>query len=89
MVLHRDCPVVQDAQQDRRRISTYSGQNIGAGRKERLQAGFRDSLIATTVLALVMTLVMQLTGASFVRMFVREEDVVALGGLALKITSPF
>ena len=41
-------------------LSTYSGQNMGAGKKERLRAGFRDSFIATTVLALAMTVVMQL-----------------------------
>ncbi len=70
-------------------LSTYSGQNMGAGKKERLRAGFRDSFIATTVLALAMTVVMQLLGESFVRLFVRESEVVALGGSALKITSPF
>ena len=70
-------------------LSTYSGQNMGAGKKERLRAGFRDSFIATTVLALAMTVVMQLLGESFVGLFVRESEVVALGGSVLKITSPF
>ena len=70
-------------------LSTYSGQNMGAGKKERLRAGLRDSFIATTVLALAMTVVMQLLGESFVGLFVRESEVVALGGSVLKITSPF
>ena len=36
-----------------------------------------------------MTLIMQLFGESLVGMFVHEEDVIALGGKALKITSLF
>ena len=36
-----------------------------------------------------MTLTMQLAGGSFVSLFVREKDVIALGSRALKITSLF
>ena len=39
--------------------------------------------------ACVMTLTMQLFGESLVAMFVHEEDVIVLGGKALRITSLF
>ena len=70
-------------------LSTYSGQNIGAGKTQRIRLGFRDSLLAMIAVAGVMTLIMQLCGESLVSLFVQEKDVIALGGKALKITSLF
>ena len=70
-------------------LSTYAGQNIGAGRKDRVIAGFKDSLLAMLAVAAVMTLVMRLAGDRLVGMFVHEADVIALGGRALRITSLF
>ena len=70
-------------------LSTYSGQNMGAGKTQRIREGFRDSLLAMIAVAGVMTLIMQLYGESLVSLFVQEEDVIALGGQALKITSIF
>ena len=70
-------------------LSTYSGQNMGAGDYQRIRRGFRDSLLAMIAMAGVMTLIMQLFGSSLVGMFVRETEVVAMGEKALKITSVF
>jgi len=70
-------------------LSTYSGQNMGAGKTKRIREGFRDSLLAMIAVAGVMTLIMQLYGESLVGLFVQEKDVIALGGRALKITSLF
>ena len=70
-------------------LSTYSGQNMGAGRWDRIRAGFRDCLLAMGVLAGLMTLIMQLFGGTLVGMFVQEGDVIELGRTALRITSIF
>ncbi|MBQ6257333.1 MAG: MATE family efflux transporter [Clostridia bacterium] len=70
-------------------LSTYAGQNKGAGKTDRIQRGLKDGLLAMVVVACAMTLIMQLFGESLVGMFVHEEDVIALGGKALKITSLF
>ena len=70
-------------------LSTYAGQNMGAGKIGRIRQGFRDSLLAMVALAGVMTLVMQLCGSSLIGLFVHERDVIELGGSALKITSIF
>ena len=70
-------------------LSTYAGQNKGAGKIDRIQRGLKDGLLAMVAVACVMTLIMQLFGESLVGMFVHEEDVIALGGRALKITSLF
>ena len=70
-------------------LSTYAGQNKGAGKPRRIREGFRDSLLAMLALAGVMTLIMQLFGENLVGFFIHEQDVIALGGMALKITSLF
>ena len=70
-------------------LSTYAGQNMGAGEIRRIRHGFRDSLLAMIALAGIMTLIMQLCGRSFVGLFVRETDVIDMGGRALGITSFF
>jgi Na+-driven multidrug efflux pump len=70
-------------------LSTYAGQNMGAGKTERIRAGFRDSMIAMAALAGIMTLVMQLWGGNLVGMFVQEKEVIEMGSRALRITSCF
>ncbi len=70
-------------------LSTYCGQNMGGGKKDRIVTGFRESLALMIALACVMTLVMQLFGTNLVKMFVSETDVLEMGGRALRITSWF
>ena len=70
-------------------LSTYSGQNMGAGKTDRIRMGFKDSLMAMLVLAAFMTLIMQLFGENLVGLFVHEREVIQMGGKALKITSLF
>lgn len=70
-------------------LSTYAGQNKGAGKTDRIERGLKDGLLAMVAVAGVMTLMMQLWGESLVGLFVNEKAVVDLGGKALKITSLF
>ena len=70
-------------------LSTYSSQNYGASRKDRIRVGFRDSMMATAVLAGVMFLVMRIWRSSLVGLFVNETEVISLGSRALRITSLF
>lgn len=70
-------------------LSTYAGQNMGAGKLERIRTGLRDSLLLMALIAGLMTLIMQLAGGALVSLFVHEQDVIDMGGRALKITSIF
>ena len=70
-------------------LSTFSSQNYGAKRLERIRHGFREDLLATAVLAAAMLLVMRLWGGSLVGLFVNEPEVIELGSRALKVTSFF
>ncbi len=70
-------------------LSTYSSQNMGAGKTARIRLGLRDSLLVTAAAAGAMLTVMQCFGPALVGLFVSEPEVIALGGRALKITSLF
>lgn len=70
-------------------MSTYSGQNIGAGKIDRVKQGYRKGWIIMAVFSLVMIPLAQFGGEFAMKLFVNEEEVIALGSYALKITSWF
>lgn len=70
-------------------MSTYSGQNIGAGKIDRVKQGYRRGWIIMAVFSLVMIPLAQFGGEFLMKLFVNEEEVIALGSYALKITSWF
>ncbi|MCI8925061.1 MAG: MATE family efflux transporter [Lachnospiraceae bacterium] len=70
-------------------ISTYTGQNIGAGKVERVRQGYRRGMMLMAAFALLMIPMAQFGGEHIMRMFVNEEEVIAFGAEALKITSWF
>ena len=74
-------------------ISTYIGQNIGAGRTDRLKPGERAALGLTLGVSAVIVLALLLFGKQFIAFFINQENtdpivyrhVVDLGGRGLKI----
>lgn len=70
-------------------LATYSGQNLGAGKMERIKQGFKKSVIMMIVFTIIMVPIMQLGGEWIVSLFVDDPEVIRYGGMALKITSLF
>ena len=70
-------------------LSTYAGQNYGAGRNDRVRRGLRDSFLMCVVFSAVMLVLMQLGSRWIMNSFVDDADVVALGARALRMTSIF
>lgn len=70
-------------------LSTFAGQNIGAGQTERAQKGLISGLKISTALALAMLVFFQLFGGFMIRIFISGSSSVAIGKLALRITSLF
>ena len=70
-------------------LSTFSGQNYGAKKKDRLLDGFKKCMIMMTIFSLAMLPVMQFFGSAITRLFVKDPDVIAMGAKALAITSFF
>ena len=70
-------------------LSTFSGQNYGAKRNDRVLKGYRAGLIMMAILTVFLTFVMQVFGKLIASFFVPEQDVVLLAAKGLRITSVF
>lgn len=70
-------------------LSTFSGQNYGAQKNDRVISGFRKSMLMMFIFSVAMLPVMQLFGEAIVSIFVDEADVITMGAKALQITSYF
>ncbi len=68
-------------------VSTFAGQNAGAGRYDRVSAGCRKSVFLVVAFAAVMIVVMHLFGKEIVGLFVKDPEVIAIGANGLRITS--
>lgn len=70
-------------------MSTYTGQNIGAGKLQRVQQGYRRAWLIMLVFTLPVIPLVQVGGEVIMHLFVNEQEVIALGARALKLTSWF
>ena len=72
-------------------LSTFTGQNIGAGKGERVKQGFKSGAIMMAIYAVVMIVVMMLFGDVLVKIFsdAKETEIIAFGSKAMRILSAF
>lgn len=70
-------------------LSTFTGQNMGAGKLDRVKRAFNKSVMLVAGFSLLMLLICNIFGNAVMRIFVSEPDVIAFGTQALKITSCF
>ena len=70
-------------------LSTFCGQNYGAGKNERVIKGYHRTMLMMVIFTAVMVPLIQIFGRQITNIFVDEEDVIAMGSTALKITSIF
>lgn len=70
-------------------LTTFAGQNIGAGKQDRVRQCFRQSIVIVAIFSLSMIPVAYLFGADIASLFVNEPEVIELGAKALRITSLF
>jgi putative MATE family efflux protein len=75
-------------------LATFSGQNFGAKRNDRVLEGYKKSLIIMVILTAFLMFVMQTFGQLLISFFISKEDVnanavIALGAKGLRITSLF
>ncbi len=70
-------------------LATFSGQNYGARKYDRVYTGYKKGLLIMAILTAAMVLVMQLFGGFITSLFVTDEEVIRLGAMGLRITSLF
>ncbi len=72
-------------------VSSFTSQNIGAGKKDRVKSGFRAGIGMAYAVAVPFALAFFFAGAPLVRFFMKEETELAVqtGVDFLRIVSPF
>lgn len=70
-------------------LSTFTGQNIGAGKLDRVKRAFNKSVILVGGFSLFMMFICYTFGNQIMHVFVSEQDVISFGTNALRITSWF
>lgn len=70
-------------------LSTFSGQNYGAKRNDRVYSGYKTGVIIMVSLTVFLVIAMQLFGEAITGLFVTDNEVISLGAMGLKITSLF
>ena len=70
-------------------VSTFTGQNIGAGQTDRVRVGYNKSVKAVIIFSLVMLLLFVLFSRYIIGVFVKESDVLDIGAKALKLSACF
>lgn len=70
-------------------VSTFAGQNIGAGLQKRVIRGYHRSMLVTVGFALAVMAVFLPLGDQIVGLFVDNADVIEIGGKALRLSCLF
>ncbi len=70
-------------------LTSFTGQNIGAGKYERVKKGLISTLIMGSIISLSVTAVILLFGNQIMGLFTPDMQVVATGTRYLNIVSPF
>lgn len=70
-------------------MMSYTGQNIGAKKPERVMQGFRSLFKICAVLSVILLVVFWLFGRNIISIFVQDERIIALGSQGIHITGSF
>ena len=68
-------------------VSTFAGQNAGAGQYDRVRTGMKKSVWLVAIFSVLMIVIMWLFGESIVGVFIDEPEVIRIGAKGLRITS--
>lgn len=68
-------------------LTTYSGQNIGAGKVDRVKKGFQRATLIALLFSVCLIPIAYLFGENIVSIFVKEQDVIYIASRALRINS--
>ena len=68
-------------------MATFTGQNIGAKKLDRVKNGYHKSILIVATFSIMALLVAQFGGRAIMEVFVKDEAVINLGAMAIRITS--
>ncbi len=68
---------------------TYTGQNIGAGKPDRVKQGMRSAMWISGIVSVILLAVFWLGGSLVMSIFVPNQDIISLASSGIRITSLF
>lgn len=70
-------------------LSSYAGQNLGAGKIDRIKQGFRVGLRFVLIFSAVMFLIPKIFGRQIIGIFINDPEAIEIGAKGLLISSSF
>lgn len=70
-------------------ITTFSGQNLGAKKIERVKQGYHRGILISFIFFIFIFVIFQLLSKYIVGFFVKDDEVIRIGSIGLRITSCF
>lgn len=70
-------------------IVTYTGQNMGAGKEDRISLGVIAAMKISTVVSVVLLIVFWAFGHPIMSIFVTNEEIISIAAAGIRITSLF
>ncbi len=70
-------------------MSTFVGQNIGAGKIDRIKTGVRSGLVFSLIISTVLSFTIIFTGKYLLKIFTNDPTVIAIGVDYFYIVAPF
>lgn len=68
---------------------TYTGQNIGAGKTERIRQGMKTSMLISGVISVILLAIFQFGRKIIMSIFVSDMEIIEIGSNGIRITSLF
>lgn len=68
-------------------LTTYSGQNMGAGQIDRVKKGFRQGTVMVFIFSLCLLPIAYVFGEQIIGIFVNDPEVISIGAKAIRINS--
>lgn len=68
-------------------VSTFTGQNVGAGRIDRVKRGYRRGVIMVLIFSVFMLGVFAFFSEPVIGLFVKEKEVISVGSKGIRILS--
>ena len=70
-------------------VTTFSGQNYGAGRYDRVRQSARQAFIIAAIITIPLSIIMYFNGALLLKIFVTDDTVIAIGDQMIRFLAPF
>lgn len=70
-------------------VTTFTGQNVGAKKPDRVKKGMWNALIMGVIYTVIIGAVLLLTSHTVLGLFTKDNDVITYGQLAMKYFCPF